>query len=93
MTNIQAIGGTLSTHVGEFPFEFAYYKLTAISNWWWESQFSALDFDKLWAATFHKALAHGAGMSLTYAEELPSGHSPVYRTADKLLQTQFTVGF
>jgi hypothetical protein len=93
MTNIQAYGATVSTHVGEFPFEFCYYKLSAISDWWWESQLQGLDFDRLWAATFHKALAHGAGMSLTYGEELPSGHSPVFRDPDKLLQTQFTVGF
>jgi hypothetical protein len=38
-------------------------------------------------------LAHGAAMSLTYAQENASGTSPVDHGADKLLQTQYTMGF
>lgn len=93
ITNFQVIGGILSSHLGEFPFDFAYYKLQRNSNWWWESQFANVDFDRLFALSFHKALAHGAAMSLTYAEERASGGDPVFTQNNKLLQTQMTVGF
>ena len=52
-----------------------------------------MDYDTLFAVTFHKALAHGAAMSLTYAQESASGASPDQRADHKLLQTQLSVGF
>lgn len=93
ITNFQVWGGTVASHIGEFPFEFCYYELNRISRWWWESQFAAVDYDKLWALSFHKAMAHGADVSLTYAEERASGHNPAFTSTHRLLQTQLTVGF
>lgn len=93
ITNFQVIGGSLNTHLGEFPLDIAYYKLEQLSNFWWESAFANLDFDRLFAISFHTALAHGAAMSLTYAEERASGADPVYTQNNKLLETQVTVGF
>jgi len=93
ITNFRAYGGTLSTHIGEFPVEFAYYELSKLSNWWWESQFANVDYDRLFAVSFHKALAHGANMSLTYAQEQASGANPQYRETNRFLQTQVSVGF
>jgi hypothetical protein len=93
ITNFEVWGGTLSSHIGEFPFDLAVYDVNKISHWWWESQYAAVDYDLLWALSFHKALAHGAMVSLTYAEERASGHSPIYDSTNRLLQTQVSVGF
>lgn len=93
ITNFRVYGGTLSTHIGEFPVEFAYYELGKLGDWWWESQFANVDYDRLFALSFHKALAHGANMSLTYAQEHVSGSNPEYKQTNQLLQTQLTVGF
>lgn len=93
LTNFKVIGGSASTHLGEFPVDFAYYKLYKIADWWWESQYANVDFDVLWAVTFRKSLAHGAVMSLTYAEERASGLSVISNENHKLLQTQVSVGF
>lgn len=93
ITNFQVVGGNLSTHLGEFPLDIAYYQLNKNSNWWWESQFANVDFDRLFAVSFHKALAHGAAMSLTYALERASGVDALYTQDNQLLQTQVTVGF
>lgn len=92
-TNFKVMGGTVASHVGDVPFEVVYYQIHKMSEWWWESQFAAVDYDRLWAVTFHKAMAHGANMSFTYAEERASGHNPIHDETNRLLQTQLTVGF
>jgi len=93
ITNIRAYGGTLYSHIGEFPIELAYYQLVKLGDWWWESQFANIDYDRLFAASIHKELAHGAALSLTYAQERPSGTNPQFNDTDHFLQTQVTVGF
>jgi hypothetical protein len=93
MTNIQALGGMVSTHLGNTIIEGCYYELTPLSTWWWESQLSNLDYDDLWAITLRHRIANGANLSLSYAEELPSGTNPHYPNKDRLLQTQLTLGF
>jgi len=75
LTNFEVYGGTLASHVGDIPFELCLYKVKKASEWWWESQYAAVDYDLLWALNIHKALAHGANVALTYAEERASGHN------------------
>ncbi|MBU0610163.1 MAG: hypothetical protein KKI08_19925, partial [Armatimonadetes bacterium] len=93
ITNFEVYGGTLSTHIGEFPIELCAYKVSQISEWWWESQYAAVDYDLLWAINIRKALAHGANLSFTYAQERATGHNPVHNDTNHLLQSQLTVGF
>ena len=93
LTNFKVIGGTLASHIGEFPIQLCLYKIDKISEWWWESQYAAVDYDLLWAVNIQKALSKGAALSFTYAEERASGHNPTQSSTNSLLQSQLTVGF
>jgi hypothetical protein len=93
LSNFKAIGGSASGHLGTFPWQFCWYKLDKVSDWWWESQAAGVDYDVLWALTLQRELAHGVNMGLTYAVEEASGRNPEFPDDQQLLEGAFTVGF
>jgi hypothetical protein len=93
LTNCETIGGRVSGHLGEFPWSFCYYELSKQSDWWWETQFSGMDYDALWALTLSKRLSDSVSMDLTYAEERASGANLLSPQRSKLLGAGMAVGF
>lgn len=93
LTNFEAIGGSASGHLGEFPWSFCYYELSKRSDWWWQSPFANIDFDALWALTLGKEVADGVNVNLTYAEERASGANLLYPQKHKLLGAGMELGF
>jgi hypothetical protein len=93
LTNIETVGGSAGGHLGEFPWQFCMYRLSKVSDWWWDSQLAGLDHDLLWALTLSKPMAPGVGLGLTYAEERASGANLLHPETQKLLEAACTASF
>lgn len=93
ITNLEIIGGSAGTHLGDWPLELTYYNCDAISNWWDSSFLDDLFYDELWALRTRREVAEGMTWELTYAQQQKTSRAPRDFRDQKLLMLSFEVGF